>query len=194
MLTDPAQFRIDPPGALVRLDAPAPPIPVAGTPRQLRGDADAFYVIAGGQVRRISRPHQAVMVWLTRELDRRLPDEFVVRPALPFIATNDSEPEPDLAVSLEPIGTRRTARTAVLQIEIADSSLRKDRRIKLPIYAEASVPEYWIVDVARPGELAVEVYRARSPTGYATVLTLRDGDVLRPLGLPIEFAVADLPR
>ena len=139
-------------------------------------------------------PHQAVMVWLNRELSRRLPDEFVVRPALPFVATDDSEPEPDLAVTLEPIGTRRTAQTAVLLIEIADSSLRKDRRIKLPIYAEAGVPEYWIVDVSRPGELAVEVYRDPSPSGYATALTLRDGDVLRPRGVPIEIAVADLPR
>lgn len=61
MPTDPALFRLDPPGAptsaIVRLDAPAPPIPVTGAPRQLRWDADAFYVIAGGQVRRIPRAH-----------------------------------------------------------------------------------------------------------------------------------------
>ena len=61
MPTDPAQFRLDPPGAatsaIVRLDAPAPPVPVTGAPRQLRWDTAAFYVIAGGQVRRIPRAH-----------------------------------------------------------------------------------------------------------------------------------------
>jgi len=34
----------------------------------------------------------------------------------------------------------------ILLVEVSDSSLRPDRDIKLPLYARAGIPEYWIVD------------------------------------------------
>jgi len=34
-----------------------------------------------------------------------------------------------------------------LLIEVADSTLRYDRTVKLPLYAQAGVPEVWIVNV-----------------------------------------------
>lgn len=43
-----------------------------------------------------------------------------------------------------------------LLIEVADSSLRIDRGVKLPLYASAGVPEVWIVNLA---DRQVEVYR-----------------------------------
>ena len=139
-------------------------------------------------------PHARLVIWLTRRLIKTLDDSFEVRPGLPFAASDDSEPEPDLMVTRDDPTRPDHPSTALLLIEISDSSLRKDRKVKLPLYAEAGVPEYWIINVSRRGELAVEVYTAPTPTGYAQVATLRDGDVLRPLHLPLELAVADLPR
>jgi Uma2 family endonuclease len=80
----------------------------------------------------------------------------------------------------------------LLLIEVADSSLRTDRRLKRTIYAEAGVPEYWIVDVAT---LTVEVHTQPSSGTYASVRTLRDGDTLRPTLLPtVAIRVAEIPR
>lgn len=137
-------------------------------------------------------PHQRAMIWLTRILIRGLDDSYVVRPALPFVASDDSEPEPDLMVTHGEPDADPTR--ASLLIEISDSSLRKDRKVKLPLYAEVGVPEYWIVNVSKPGEVTVEVYTEPTATGYAREQVLRDGDILKPRFVPIEIAVADLPR
>lgn len=63
----------------------------------------------------------------------------------------DSKPKPDLWISKSPAGSHRgslaTAADLALVIEVSDSSFQLDRETKLPIYAAAGVPEYWIVDV-----------------------------------------------
>jgi Uma2 family endonuclease len=139
--------------------------------------------------------HGDVIEWLTRYLISRLDESFRVRPGLPFAATDDSEPEPDIHVSRAP-QQRELAHpsTALLVIEVANSSIRKDRGIKMPLYAEAGVPEYWIIDISDDGGLVVEVYRDPTPTGYSTKQLLRDGDAVRPLHVPITIAIADLPH
>jgi Uma2 family endonuclease len=37
----------------------------------------------------------------------------------------------------------------LLVVEVADSSLRLDAEVKLPLYARAAVPEVWIFDLSR---------------------------------------------
>jgi len=77
-------------------------------------------------------------------------------------------------------------------IEISDSSLRKDRGLKLKIYAGAGVPEYWIFDLQHE---CVEVYTGPSGETYAEKRTLRSGEVLRPTHVPgIAIVLADMPR
>lgn len=91
----------------------------------------------------------------------------------------DSEPEPDiLAVSspnIEDYGTERSR--PLLVIEVAASSLRYDLNAKAPLYAEADVPEYWIVNLV-DRELVV----FRSPEGgtYRDRITYRAGDRVAP--------------
>jgi Uma2 family endonuclease len=115
-----------------------------------------------------------------------------VRPQLPFAASDDSEPEPDLAVVREDYSLRDHPSEVLLLIEVADSSLRKDRGIKRAIYAENGVPEYWILDVAT---MTVEVYTRPIGGNYADVRVARDGDVLRPIHLTtVAIAVSQIPR
>ena len=45
----------------------------------------------------------------------------------------------------------------LLLIEVADTSLRYDRTVKLRLYAEAGIPEYWVVDCDAE---SVEIHRA----------------------------------
>lgn len=79
------------------------------------------------------------------------------------------------------------AKDVLLVVEAAESSLRFDKRVKLPVYAAVSLPEYWIADLERE-ELIIH----REPTGehYASVETWRGDDIVSPLAAPeLSFAV-----
>lgn len=68
-----------------------------------------------------------------------------------------SEPEPDISIIRRSADDYRSSHpnTAEFVIEVAVSSLRIDR-LKIEIYAEAKIPEYWIVNVEAKN---VEVYK-----------------------------------
>ncbi|MGH9336547.1 MAG: Uma2 family endonuclease, partial [Vicinamibacteria bacterium] len=77
----------------------------------------------------------------------------------PLVAERiDSEPEPDVMVCSNPdrtaYGTERTK--PLLVVEVADSSLQYDLLEKAALYAEAGVPECWVVDLA---ERRIVVFR-----------------------------------
>ena len=100
--------------------------------------------------------HASVIAQINRILVRRLPDHAWVRPQLPLGAANDSEPEPDLAVIADSDHSEKHhPTTALLVIEVADSSLQADRDIKIPLYATSGIPEYWIVNLV---DSVVEVH------------------------------------
>lgn len=76
---------------------------------------------------------------------------------MPFALTQDSEPEPDLAVvpgEPEDYVLAHPTR-ALLLVEVADTTLLYDRR-KAEVYADGDVAEYWLVNL--PDHI-VEVYR-----------------------------------
>lgn len=78
----------------------------------------------------------------------------------------------------------------LLVVEVADTSLRFDRWVKLPAYAIAGVPETWVVDVN--GEV-VEVARDPSDMGYSRFVQLQRGDSLAPEAFPdLTIAVTDI--
>ncbi len=109
----------------------------------------------------------------------------------PFSASEDSMPEPDLLV----FDKRRTPRgiptEALLAIEVSNTSLRKDRTVKLPIYANNGVPEYWIIVLA---ERTVEVYTQPRNGTYMHMDRVASDGVLRPRFDPsIEISMASLP-
>lgn len=137
-------------------------------------------------------PHARAVEWVSNELRLSLDRSYSVRTQLPFAADDSSEPEPDVAVVRRDYARVDHPGEALLLVEVADTSLRKDRGLKLTIYAEAKVPEYWIVDVT---EHTVTVYTEPTGDRYATVATLGDGDTLRPTLLPtVALPVAELPR
>ncbi len=137
-------------------------------------------------------PHGAAIEFFNEELVIQLNRRYGVRPQLPFAADDWSEPEPDLAVCHKDPTRRDHPSELLLLIEVAASSLRIDRGVKRAIYAEAGVPEYWIVDV---NKMTVEVH-TRPVDGSYTQIELRgDGDILRPTLLPeVKIPVASIPR
>ena len=103
-------------------------------------------------------PHAFTVRRVRRFLDRLIPDEYVVGIQDPVTLT-DSEPMPDLFVVIGP-DDRYTVRhpgprDMILAVEVADTSVRYDRRTKGPMYAAARIPIYWIVNIP---DRIVEVY------------------------------------
>lgn len=117
-------------------------------------------------------------------------ERAVVSPQLSFAASDDSEPEPDLALLPPGDYTQAHPAQAPLVVEVANTSLRKDRGVKAELYAEVGIPEYWIVNlVARD----VEVLRAPEGGRYTERVVRRPGEVISPLALPdVEVSVADI--
>lgn len=135
-------------------------------------------------------PHSWVVMRLNMLLTAALQGRALVLVQGPLAISDDSQPEPDVAV-LE-IGDYRKehAKTASLVIEVADSSLTSDRRDKAPLYAECGIPEYWVVNIAAEN---VEVYLHPTDGTYDTVDTYASQDLLRPTRLPmVEITVADI--
>ena len=135
-------------------------------------------------------PHSAISGWLLQIICKALPIEsYDVRGHSPFAATEDSMPEPDVFVAPRARRAGRPSR-ALLLIEVADSSLQKDRIIKSEIYAEGGVPEYWIVNV---NAKQVEVLTRPSPKGYGHREVITTG-ALRPMKVPnVKIVVDDIP-
>ncbi len=114
----------------------------------------------------------------------RLAALHVVRVQSPIELRPHSRPEPDLWISKPGTGPHRdatiTAADLALVVEVADSSLQRDRDAKLPIYAAAGIPEYWLVDVKAE---QLEIYT--SPTlrdeanVYLGVATYGSNDTFR---------------
>jgi Uma2 family endonuclease len=135
--------------------------------------------------------HAGLTAWLAQRFTRATGDSIDVRSHSPFAADDYSEPEPDIVVS------RRREKYAhpepaevLLLIEVSDSSLRKDRKIKLEIYAEAGVPEYWICDIRAR---AIDVHTKPIEGHYTSVVRYTQTGELRPVALPdVSIAVSEI--
>jgi Uma2 family endonuclease len=135
---------------------------------------DRVELIDGYMVNKMPQndPHASTVQRLTADLIRTSPSGWQARIQLPITLAN-SEPEPDAAVVRGDRHTydhrRPTGSDFGVVVEVADSSLRFDRVIKLPLYAAAGVPVYWIVNLI---DRRVEVYAdpdpAADPPAYRT--------------------------
>ncbi len=75
-------------------------------------------------------------------------------------------------------------------IEVSDTTLRYDTKIKLPIYAANGISEVWIENLK---ENVLLVCRDPSGKNYEEQLSLTRDDFVSPLAFPgISFKVQDL--
>lgn len=134
-------------------------------------------------------PHASTIQKLTQLLMMALQQRFAVRIQLPLALSDDTEPEPDVAIVPPGDYDVEHPTTALLVIEVSDTTLRRDRG-KAALYASAGIGEYWIVNLdAR----AVEVHSSPDGDRYAEVRTLRAGDVLKPAAISgLEVAVTEI--
>jgi Uma2 family endonuclease len=134
--------------------------------------------------------HAALVGHIGGILERAFGPGFHVREDKPFALDDASEPEPDLAVlpgrHLDYIDAHPT--TPVLVLEVAMTSLAKDRLRKGGLYARAGIADYWLVNLV---DEVLEVYRepTRAPSRrygwkYAAVQLLKRGARVSPLAAP----------
>jgi Uma2 family endonuclease len=144
-------------------------------------------------------PHATAVQLGAAALRRTFGEGVDVRQQLPLALSDDSEPEPDVAVVIGSIRDYRDAHptTALLILEVADSSLAFDRTKKANVYARAKIADYWLVNLI-DGILEVRRFPAPSTDStnqwdYAVVERYAASDRVAPIARPqAPIAVADL--
>jgi Uma2 family endonuclease len=142
----------------------------------------------------IHPPHAYAVGVLTRDLSRQVGDHGVLWVQNPAELDEYSQPQPDVILMAPPIERYRTqhprTEDILLVIEVADSTLRFDRNVKIPLYGRDGIREAWLVDIPHR---RVEVFREPAPDGYATSTMHHPGTVVSPTAFPdVDIAVADL--
>lgn len=104
-------------------------------------------------------------------------DRYTVSVQNPIALGQRDEPQPDLALLRQRQRTSLpTTEDVILLAEVADTSVRYDRRVKLPLYARFAVPEVWIVDLV---EQKIEVHSEPSAERYLAVQEVGRNEELR---------------
>lgn len=96
---------------------------------------------------------------LLESLVFRLHRRVCLRVHEPIILSHHSEPEPDIVIARlredDYLESHPQPEDIILVIEVSDSTLERDREMKLPLYAESNISHYWILNVR---DRVLEVY------------------------------------
>ncbi len=154
---------------------------------------ERFELIGGELVAMASRgrQHEFLKIELNLYWVRRLPPDLVVAPETALRLGPYDEPEPEFIIYPRPILPHDVRGDSVLLVvEIAESSLRRDRSIKAHLYASFGVREYWVIHAA---PRVTRVHREPGPAGYASITEHAADEVLTPLLAPaLAVRLADL--
>ena len=118
----------------------------------------------------IGERHAACVDFLTQFITLRLKRGAIVRIQNPVLLDDHSEPQPDVAILKRRDDFYRHAHPrpedVLLVIEVSESTLDFDRKVKVPLYASVGIPEAWVVNL--PDE-RIEVYSDPAGGEYRTI-------------------------
>lgn len=121
-------------------------------------------------------PHVLMTLRLRRRLDRMVPEGWHARDEKPLRIPAFNERFPDVAVvrgDPDVYGKRHPGPEDIaILIEVAVSTIRRDRGEKQTLYAATGIPVYWIVNLKNR---QIEVYTGPGPDGYASRDDFREG-------------------
>lgn len=163
-------------------------------PKQLRFSVDEYYkmielgilkdyekaeIIEGELIQKkpIGDRHAYIVDNLSRILIKKVSDDILVRIQNPLRVSDSTEPEPDFVLAdLTKFDGKRHPRPeeTFLVVEVSDSTLKYDRDTKLPLYAEAEIPEVWIVNLKND---IIEIHRRPSNGIYQIAQIYKKGEV-----------------
>jgi len=134
----------------------------------------------GDSLMTIGDRHRMVVLRLTELAPQFKVLGCFLQAQMPIAIPPNSEPEPDISVIRGAIEDFRdhppAARDAFFVLEVADSSLRRDLKVKLPIYARGGIPEYIVINLK---DDVILIHRRPEEASYAEVTELRRGDTLK---------------
>ncbi|WP_413160801.1 Uma2 family endonuclease [Capilliphycus salinus ALCB114379] len=123
--------------------------------------SDRIELIRGELVKMAAKgtAHEVCLTKLLRELSKLISERATLRCQSPIILSSNSEPEPDFTIVInrpdDYLASHPTGNDIILVIEISDSSLDYDKEIKLPLYAEDGISDFWIFNL---GDRILEAY------------------------------------
>jgi Uma2 family endonuclease len=154
-------------------------------------DRDRVELVRGEIIQMIAKgtPHSVCGTRLNREMTRLVGELAIARTQEPLQLPPNSAPEPDYAIvrnrADEYLSAHPEAEDVMLVIEISDSSLDYDQDVKLKLYAESGIQNYWIFNLQ---ESILEVYGEPYQTpqgafGYRVKRILLPSDAIALPGL-----------
>jgi len=180
-------------------------------PRRLRFTVDDYYkmielgmlkdcekaeIIEGELIQKmpIGRRHSAVVEKLSEILRDELGKSVSLRNQQPVRFGEYNEPEPDLAVLQRREDfyshNKPVAKDVLLLIEVSDATLKYDRDTKLSLYAEAEIPEVWIVNLQHD---IIEIHQEPSNGIYQLAKIFKRGEIIESEMFPnLKLAVSEI--
>ena len=142
---------------------------------------DKVELIAGEiiQIAHKGLSHASCLRRLDRIFNKLLYSQVIVDTQIPIQLNDESEPEPDLILLKlrDDFYEEKHPQPEdiFLLVEVADSTIKYDREIKIPLYAENGIYEVWLIDI---NQQLVEVYRQAKGNSYLDVQQFFRGDIL----------------
>ncbi|MBB6052161.1 Uma2 family endonuclease [Armatimonas rosea] len=119
--------------------------------------------------------------------------EFV-RTQLPIVLGPLNEPEPDIVVTAGTVADYASQQPGAedirLLVEVSSTTLRDDLSVKAALYAQAGIPEYWVLDLENR---RLYVHRNPNASGWGAIQNLGETEHIAPLAAPqASLSIAQL--
>ncbi len=112
----------------------------------------------------------------------------------PVRLNDNSEPEPDISLLQRRPDFYETQQpqpeNIFLVVEVSDTTIKYDREVKIPLYAENNIVEVWLVNLT---EKCLEVYRQPTANGYEIFHSFQSGETVKIQAFPhVTFTVDEI--
>lgn len=159
-------------------------------------DEDERFELIGGEIVPMNAKgiqHEVIKVALNLHFAATRPSEIIFAQETTFRLNEDSFVEPDFIFFRKSDGVAALSpRTALLAVEIADSSLRWDLGRKARIYANFGIPELWVIDAVAS---TIHVHRKPGLEGYESIRQWERTDMVDSSAVPgISVNLSQLDR
>ncbi|WP_353929304.1 Uma2 family endonuclease [Okeanomitos corallinicola TIOX110] len=114
---------------------------------------DHIQLINGELIEMVSKgtAHETCLRNLWKQFPKLIEDRGILQSQAPISIPPKSEPEPDFAIIKNRddnyLSSHPKAEDVLLVIEVADSSIKYDQDVKIPLYAKAGISDYWIFNL-----------------------------------------------
>ena len=142
----------------------------------------------------IGSGHASDVMRLNMLLSTAVAGRAIISPQNPIRLGAHSEPQPDIAVLRYRNDFYEASHPqpadVLLLIEVAETTIRYDREVKIPLYARHGIPEVWLIDLQQE---RVEIYLQPSSEGYRQILRPGKSERIALSLLPdVSILIADL--